>query len=246
VGDSGGIRPWQRLRPVVVVAVIAGAVIGGWAGAYMHGSGMFYSDLFVGAVLILVVAIAGVGAAAAARSHQDGAAQALAGFAVMTVIATGVLFVISPPYRGPNPGVEYFGRATMRIAELPPGEWPMGSTCKILDGEASVFSVAVNLRTDAEQQIDASVSFVPSGWRPQPGIWISVWPRGVDSPTSLTFYAADFGNGADVVMDSADGLRGHVRFSASPVPDQSRPPAPDEPDHLTGTLEWDCTVPPPP
>ena len=37
----------------MVVALIAGAVIGGWAGAYMHGSGMFYSDLFVGAMLLV-------------------------------------------------------------------------------------------------------------------------------------------------------------------------------------------------
>jgi hypothetical protein len=229
----------------MVVALMAGAVIGGWAGAYMHGSGMFYSDLLVGAVVLVVIAIAGVGAVVATYTDRSEMARTLTGFVVMTVVATGALFIISPPYRGPNPGVEYFGRATMRIAELPPFEWPMGSRCKILDNETSVFSAEVNLRANAKQQVSASMGFVPSGWRPQPGIGISLVTMEEDSPISPAFYTANFGSGADVVMDSADGLRGHLRFSANLEPDQFRTPKPDEPARLTGTLEWDCTASPP-
>lgn len=243
---SGGTRLRERLRPAMVVALIAGAVIGGWAGAYMHGSGMFYSDLLVGAVVLVVIAIAGVGAAVATHTERSDMARILAGFMVMTVVATGALFIISPPYRGPNPGIEYFGRATMRIAELPPFEWPMGSRCKILDNETSVFSAEVNLRTKAKQQVGASMGFVPSGWRPQPGIGISLVTMEENSPISPAFYNANFGSGAEVVLDSADGLRGHLSFSADRVPDQSRSPKPEEPAHLTGTLEWDCTLPPSP
>jgi len=244
VGASGGIRLRERLRPAMVVALIAGAVIGGWAGAYMRGSGLFYSDLFVGAILILIVAIAGV--AAAARTPRDETARALAGFAVMTVVATGALFMISSPYRGANPGVEYFGRATMRIAELPPGEWPMGSRCKILDGEASVFSSEVNLRVASKQQVGAAMQFVPGGSWPRAGISISLYTTSENSAISPVFYTADFGSGAEVVMDSADGLRGRLGFSADRIPDQSRSPKPEEPAYLAGTLEWDCTVSPSP
>ena len=224
----------------MVIALMAGAVIGGRAGSYMHGSGMFYSDLFVGAMLLVVVAIAGVGAAVASRTARRELARTLTGFVAMTVVATAALFIISPPYRGPNPGTEYFGRATMHADELPPFEWSMGARCKILDGGASVFSAEMNLLEYLEQSIGAAMQFIPSGSWPRPGISISLWTM----PESPAFYAADFGNGADVVMDSADGLRGHVQFALDRVPDQFRSPRPDEPDHLTGTLEWDCTVPP--
>jgi hypothetical protein len=242
MGDAGGSSQRVRPRPAVVIALLAGAVIGGWSGAYMRGSGMFYSDLFVGAVLVLIVTIAGVGAAVAAHVDQDGAARALKGFALMAVIAAAITFAISPPYRGENPGVTSFGSATMRIAELPPFEWPMGSRCLIRDGETSVFSTEVNLRYATRQTVGASMHFIPSGSWPRPGISIGL----VTMPEGPAFYAADFGRGADAVLDSADGLRGHVRFSLDRAPDQVRSPRPDEPDHLTGTLEWDCTVPPSP
>jgi hypothetical protein len=241
VSDSGGIRPTERLRPALVVALIAGAVIGGWAGAYMRGSGMFYSDLFVGAILVLIVAIAGVAAAAAARTHRDETARALAAFAAMTVVAAGVLFAISSPYRGVSPGVVHFGRATMRADELPPFEWRMGSSCLIRDGEASVFSAEMNLRAASELNVSATFQTIPTGSWPRPGISIAL----VAPATSPVFYAADFGNGAEMAMDSADGLRGHLRFSAERVPDQLRSPGP-EPARLTGSIEWDCTVPPSP
>jgi hypothetical protein len=224
----------------MIVALIAGAVIGGWAGAYMRGSGMFYSDLFVGAMLLVVVAIAGVGAAVATYTERRELARALTGFVVMTVVATAALFIISPPYRGSNPGTEYFGRATMHADELPPFEWSMGARCKILDGGASVFSAEMNLREYADHDVGAAMQFIPSGSWPRPGISISLWTP----PESPAFYAADFGSGAEVVLDSADGLRGHVEFALDRAPDQFRSPRPDEPDQLTGTLDWDCTVPP--
>jgi len=241
MSDAGGIRLRERLRPALVVALIAGAVIGGWAGAYMRGSGMLYSDLFVGAILVLIVAVAGVAAVAAARAGQDETARALAGFAVMTVVAAGVLFAISSPYRGVNPGVVHFGRATMRAAEMPPFEWRMGSRCLIRDGEASVFSAEMNLREASKQDVGAAMQFVPGGSWPRPGLSISL----MSPPESPVFYTADFGAGAEMAMDSADGLRGHVRFSADRVPDQFRSPGP-EPARLTGSIEWDCTVPPSP
>jgi hypothetical protein len=244
--EPGGIGLRERLRPAMVAALLAGAVIGGWAGAYMHGSGMFYSDLFVGAVLLVVVAVAGVGAALAARTRRAGHAQTLTTFVVVTVTATGALFLVSPPYRGADPGTWYFGRATMRIAELPPFEWPMGSRCKILDGEASVSSAEVNLRTNAAQQVGAAIGFAPSGSWPQPGIVITVFTMSENEPISPTSYAADFGSGATVVPDGADGLRGHIRFAADRLPGEFRSPAPGEPARVTGTLEWDCTVPPSP
>jgi len=241
VSDSVGTRLRERLRPSLVVALIAGAVLGGWAGAYMRGSGMFYSDLFVGAILILFVAAAGVAAGAAARAGQDEAARALAGFAVMTVVAAGILFAISSPYRDADPGVVHSGRATLRAAELPPFEWRMGSRCLIRDGEASVFSVEMNAREASEQYVGVSMRFVSSGAWPRPGLSISLF----SPPESLILYTADLGDGATSVLDSADGLRGHVRFSANRVPDQSRSPGP-EPARLTGSIEWDCTVPPSP
>ena len=240
MSDSGRIRRWVRPCRSMVVALLAGAAIGGWSGAYMRGSGMFYSDLLVGAVLILVVVAAGMGAAVSAHLDQAAATRALTGFAIVAVVAAGTMFTISSPYRGVNPGTTYFGRATMRTAELPPFEWPMGSRCLIRDNETSVFSTEVNLRYATVQSISAAMQFIPSGSWPRPGISIAV----VTIPESPAFYAADFGNGAEVVLDSADGLRGHVQLALDRAPDQLRSPRPDEPARLTGTLEWDCTVPP--
>ncbi len=58
------------LRGGVVVGLIAGALLGGWGGSYMRSSGMFFSDLFVGAILIVVVVIAGIAAAVAAKTRS--------------------------------------------------------------------------------------------------------------------------------------------------------------------------------
>ncbi len=241
MSNVGGSPLRERLRPAVVVGLVAGALLGGWGGAYMRGSGMFYSDLFVGAFLVVVVLIAGVAAAVAARAHSDEAARALAGFAGMTVVATAVMFAVSSPYRGVNPGVWYFGRASMRAEELPPFTWRMGSRCLIRDGEASLFSAEVNLREAADQAVGATFQVIPSGSWPQPGISISL----MDPSMTFVFYTADFGEDAELVLDTPDGLRGHVTFLATKVPDQSASPGP-EPDQLTGSLEWDCTVPPSP
>jgi hypothetical protein len=207
----------------------------------MRSSGMFYSDLFVGAVLIVVVAIAGLAAAVAARTRSDMTARVLAAFAGMTVIATAVMFVVSSPYRGVNPGAWSFGRASMRADELPPFAWRMGSRCLIRDGEASLFSAEVNLREAADQWVGGAFQVIPSASWPQPGISISV----VSPPESPVFYTADFGEGAVIVLDTSDGLRGHMTFTATRTPGESASPG-REPDQLTGSLEWDCTTPPSP
>jgi hypothetical protein len=240
MSDSGGIGLGERVRLRMVVALLSGAAIGGWAGAYMRGSGMFYSNLFVGAVLLVVVAIAGVGAVAATRTKRRELARALTGFATVAVVAAATTFTTSSPYRGVNPGTTFDGSATMRTAELPPFEWPMGSRCLIRDDETSVFSAEVNLRYATEQTIGAAMQFMPSGSWKRPGISISL----LTMPDTPAFYAADFGNGAEVELDSADGLRGRVKFALDRAPDQFRSPRPDEPARLTGNLEWDCTVPP--
>jgi hypothetical protein len=99
----------------------------------------------------------------------------------------------------------------------------------------------MNLREASDQSVGAAFQVIPTGGWPRPGLSISL----LSPPASPVFYTADFGDGADLTMDSADGLRGHVRFSANRVPDQLRSPG-AEPARLTGTIEWDCTVPPSP
>ncbi len=83
-------------------------------------------------------------------------ARVLAAFAGMTVIATAVMFVVSSPYRGVNPGVVVLRPRRLRADELPPFAWRMGSRCLIRDGEASLFSAEVNLRVAADQWVGAA------------------------------------------------------------------------------------------
>ena len=233
------VRTGVRLRPATAAALLAGAAAGGWAGWFMRSSGMFYSDLFVGGVLAVVVLAAGLGAAAAAVTHRDRAAHSLAGFAITAVVATGVLFAVAPSYRGPDAGTDRLGRATIHIAELVPAEGVAIARCRTRDGEPSVFRVEASSPGSAGQSVSLTLQIGPS----TVGGWPVPWLRGslVTMPESPILYATAPGS-VEPVLDSADGLRGHLRFTAEREPDPYHP-AGSAPARLSGTLEWDCTTP---
>ncbi len=68
----------------------------------------------------------------------------------------------------------------------------------------------------------------------------------VTPPESPVFYTADFGEGAVIILDTPDGLRGHMTFTATRPPGELPASPGGEPDQLTGSLEWDCTTTPSP
>jgi hypothetical protein len=69
VNKPGIVERWQLLRPGMVAAVVAAIAVGGWAGATIKSSGMMYTNLFVAGCLLLVLAVAGLGALAAAHTR---------------------------------------------------------------------------------------------------------------------------------------------------------------------------------
>jgi hypothetical protein len=232
VNEPGSVETRRLLRPEMIAAIAVGIAVGGVAGAIIRGSGSVYDTWFLAGCLFVLLALAGLGALAAAHAHRTSAARILAGFAGVALVTAGVAYAIAPPYRSPNADLQYPGSATVHVAEPAAIEWDGKATCRTGPHDPTVFMV----------------------WMPDVKVgdqWIAVLlnlSRGVTSVQAekLTIamvasadYVASPGSGLDATQVGINGLTGSVRFSAVPVPVPSRSPEP-EPYRLTGTFEWAC------
>ena len=68
-------RARQLSQPGVIAAFVAGIGLGGVAGATFKGSGMFFSNLILGGVLLALLVFVGLGSMAAAAMHRTGVAR---------------------------------------------------------------------------------------------------------------------------------------------------------------------------
>ena len=233
--QPGSSPPRQRVRSEIVAAIVAGVLVGGWAGAVMRGSGMFFSSVILAGCLFVVLAIVGVGAVAAGLTGRDTASRASAGFVSLAVIATVVAYTVAPPYRSPDAGIDNPGRVTVHIAEPTPVEWSEAAFCRTRERDAPVFRVFANHQETKERTVGVTLNL---GQGATPGgdeFWISL----LALPAGVTQYVVSSGSGLDVTLASADGLTGSARFAAPRESGAYRSPDP-EPARLTGTIEWTC------
>jgi hypothetical protein len=235
VTEPDSADPTPRLQPAIVAAVTAGIVVGAVAGAIIRGSGMMYTNLFVAGCVLTVVALAGLGAFAAAQTRRPRPARILAWFAGITVIATVVTYWIAPPFRDANADLIHPGNATVHAAELAPSTWDGKATCRTGARDPAVFllwmphvrvgdrdvAVLLNLGT-AATSVQADKLTIASS-----------------SPTGSADYVASPGDGLETLLVGADGMTGRLRFSATLLPNAARLNDP-ELDRLTGTFEWAC------
>ncbi len=236
MNTPGIIERWQLRRPEMLVAVVAGIAVGGWAGATFRGSGMFYSNLILGGCLLLLLALAGLGALAAALTHRTRAAGALAAFSGMALIATGVAYTIAPPYRSADAPFKYRGNATLRIAEYSATEWRAEAVCATRERETSVTRVSAQDVKIGDRWVSVDITSNPGASSFQ----ADVLTIGSYSPTERSRdFAASSGTGLDATTVGADGLTGSVRFSAILLPNPYRLQDPEF-SRLTGTFAWAC------
>jgi hypothetical protein len=235
VSGPGILEASPRIRPGMVAAVAAGIAAGGVAGAIMRGSGMMYTNLFVAACLLIVVALAGLGALAAALTGRTSAARGLAGFAGVAVITTGIAYVIAPPFRDPNADPIHRGSATVHTAELAPSEWVGQVTCRTGPGDPAVFLVWMPHVRVGDKDVAVLLNLRP-GATPVQADKLTIATL---SPTVIADYIASPGDGLDTTLIDATGLSGALRFSADVLPNPARLHNP-EIDRVTGTFEWTC------
>jgi hypothetical protein len=237
VNQPGFVERWQLSRPGVIAAAGAGIVLGGFAGATLKGSGMFFSNLILGGVLLVFLVLVGICAVAAALMHRTRAARILAGFIGMTVIATGVAYAVAPRYRSTDEPFDHRGSVTISLTELGVAEWRAEATCRRGPRDRTVTQVYIR---DVHATIgDRWFSF---------GLWLSPGATSVQAGTlsfslglpggSSVSYSAPPGDAMEATLVSADGLTGSLQFSAAPIPDPYHPNP--EFDRLTGTFEWAC------
>ena len=233
--EPGSSRPSQRVRSEIVAAIAGGVLVGGWAGAVMRGSGMFFSNVILAGSMLVVLGIVGVAALAARLTGRNIAARAAGGFVGATVMATVVAYAVAPPYRSPDAGVDLPGRVTVRIAEPTPVDWSDAAFCRTREHDTRVFRVFANHQETRERTLSVTVNLGQGTTRGGDELWISL----LAIPAGVTQYVVSSGSGLEVTLVGADGLTGSVRFMAPKVSDGYR--SPDlEPARLTGTIEWTC------
>ena len=234
MNEPGVVEPGRRLRPEMVAAVAFGIAVGGVAGGIIRGSGMLYTNLFVAGCLLLLLALAGLGGLAAALTHRTSAARALAGFAGVAVISTGVAYSIAPPFRNPNADVEHPGSVTVHVAEPAAIQWDGKATCRTGAHDPTVFIVWMPHVKVGDQWVAVLVNLGPAASPVQAKLTIAF-----SAPAGSFDYTASSGNGLDATLLGVDGLTGSSRFTAVRVPNPARSPGP-EADRLVGTFEWAC------
>jgi hypothetical protein len=234
VNRSGIVERWQLLQPGMVVALVAGTALGIWAGATFKGSGMFFSNLILAGGLILLLALVGLGALVAARTGETGGARILARFVGVTVIATGVAYLVAPPFRSAGAPLVHEGSATVHVAEPAALEVHGKATCKE-SRDPAVFVVYMPDVRSGHQDVAVLLNLSPGA---TPAL-VEKLTIVYNSPGAIADYVASPGKSVDVMQVGADGLTGSLRFSAVLVPVAGRSPDPDI-DMLTGTFEWAC------
>lgn len=233
--EPGHIRPAQRARPIIVAPIIVGILIGGWAGMVMRGSGMFFSNLILAGCLAVVLAIVGAAALAAGLTGRGDAARAAAGFVGTTVVATVVAYVVAPPYRSPDAGIDHPGRIIVHIAEPAVVEWSEAAICRTRERDTPVFRVSANHQEAGERTVGITLNLGQGSTPDGNELWISV----LALPAGITQYLAPPGSGLAVTLDGPDGLTGSARFTAPREAGAYRSPD-AEPATLSGTIEWAC------
>jgi hypothetical protein len=232
MSESGPVESRRRVRLEMGTAIVVGVALGGLAGAAIRGSGSVYDTWFLAGCLLLLLALAGLGALAAARAQRPRAAYVLAGFAGVALVASGVSYAIASPYRSPNADLLYPGSAAVHVAELVPGEWDGKATCRTGAHDSTVFMVWMPDVKVGTESIAVLLNLNPGATSVQ-----------VEKLTIAMVASADYvatpGNGLDATQIGANGLTGSVRFSAPFVPTPARVHDP-EPNRLTGTFEWAC------
>lgn len=232
--EPGSRRPRPRMRPEFVAAIVAGALIGGWAGIVMRGSGMFFSNVILAGSLLVVLAIVGVGAVAARLTGRATVARAAGGFVGVTVIATVAAYAVAPPYRSPDAGADHPGRVTVHVAEPRPTDWSEAAFCRTRERGTPVFRVFANHQEANERTVSITLNLGEGATPGGDELWISI----LAVPAGVTQYVTS-GGGLDVTLGGAEGLTGSARFAAPKEPAARR--SPDlEPARLTGTIDWTC------
>jgi hypothetical protein len=236
VNTPGIVERWQLLRPEMVAAVVAAIAVGGWAGATIKSSGMMYTNLFVAGCLLLVLAVAGLGALAAAHTQRTSTARVLAVFAGVAAITAGVAYAIAPPYRSASADRLHRGSIALHIDQLAAIDQRTEAECRTGPNDPAVFMVFMQgLKVDG-RDVMVLLNLSPGATSVQvEKITIVTMPAVAGS----TDHFASSGTGLDATLVGPDGLSGSLRFSAAPVPDPARSTAP-ELDRLTGTFEWVC------
>ena len=234
MNKPGFVERWQLSQPGMIAAVVAGIVLGGVAGATFKGSGMFFSNLILAGGMLLLVAVVGLGALVAARTGETSAARIMAGLAGATVIATGVTYVVAPPFRSAGAPLIHEGNATIHVAEPAALEVRGKATCN-RSRDTAVFVVWMPDVRSGDQDVGVLLNLSP-GATPVVVEKLTIVYR---SPVVNADYFATPGHGLNGMLVGADGLTGSLRFSAGLVPVAGRSHDP-EVDRLTGTFEWAC------
>ncbi len=219
--------PW----PGRLVAMAVGVGVGAWIGATIQGSGMLYTNLFLGACLLVLIAATGASALVAAKTSHAGTAGNLASFAAAIVVATPLALAVAPGYQAPVVATDRPASVVVRLDEPTANAWTVTGKCSV-----AIDKAWVSVWADIGQLLPGTWASISLGLRPGPA-------PALTGLTILTRPGTDVYEAAKPDLEAttvaADGLEGTVRFTAARVA-RGAAASRDPSARFSGTLDWSC------